>query len=295
MGSQRIKRAQVYGMRCSGTNYLDALLQNNFPTLSFSATSPTSPKTFGWKHGDVGTTTYIHTDNGLMDAEIMPLNWALSRDTILFVVFRNPITWIQSLHRNPHNIPEAYNVPFSTFIRQRLRSYHTDPPGSESSPLKTVRKQQLRISRLIEDHDSPLDMRKIKIRVFESFKYRFHNVFYCNLETLEQDPERILRNIAECYKLPMIAKFKDIGTYKGGETPYHKSTYDPISNEDLQYILAHIDWPTESRIGYVPRLSAKLLTRQTRVQEEPDSLLHIFPYSRYYLNAHSLYPSSTQG
>jgi hypothetical protein len=295
MGRQSIKRAQVYGMRCSGTNYLDALLQNNFPSITFSATSPTSPKTFGWKHGDVGTAAYIHLDATIMNVEMMPLNWALSRDTLLFVVFRNPVTWLQSLHRNPHNIPEAYNIPFSTFIRQRLRSYHTDPPGSESSPLKSVRQKQLRTTRLIEDYDSPLDMRKNKIRIFESFKYRFHNVVYCNLETLEQDPERLIRNIAECYNLPALPKFKDINTYKGGETTYRRSTYDAVSNEDLQYILSHVDWSAESRVGYVPRLSAKLLTRQARIQEEPDSLLHIFPYSRYYQNAHTLYPSSTQG
>lgn len=295
MAGERIKRAQVYGMRCSGTNYFDALLENNFPTLSFSATSPTSPKTFGWKHGDIGTATYIHHGDGLLDAQMMPLNWALSRDTILFVIFRNPVSWVQSLHRNPHNMPEAYGLTFSSFIRQRVRSYHTNPPGSESSPLKSVRKKQLRTTRLIEDYDSPFAMRKIKIRIFESFKYRFHNVVYCNLETLEQDPERLLRNIAECYKLPMIPKFKDITTYKGGESPFQKSTYDPVSNEDLQYILAHTDWAAESRIGYVPRLSAKLLTRQARFQEEPDSILHIFPYSRYYQNAHTLYALSTQG
>lgn len=282
-------------MRCSGTNYLDALLQNNFPSLSFSATSPSSPKTFGWKHGDTGTATYIHHKGGLLDVEMMPLNWALSRDAILFVIFRNPISWVQSLHCNPHNIPEAYGVNFSAFIRQRVRSYHTDPPGSESSPLKSVRKQQLRDKRLIEDYDTVFDMRKIKIKIFESFKYRFHNVVYCNLETLEQDPERLLRNIAECYSLPMLPKFKDISTYKGGETPFRKSTYDPVSNEDLQYMLSHIDWSAESKVGYVPRLSAKLLTRQARIQQEPDNLLHIFPYSRYYQNAHTLYPLSTQG
>lgn len=295
MKQRAIRRAQVYGMRCSGTNYLDALIRKNFEGLTLGAATPRSKKTFGWKHSDVGTTTYLHRNGALESVELMHLDWASSRDTILFVIYRNPVNWLQSTHRSPHQSPESYGINFSTFIRQPFRAFHCDPPGSESSALKSIRMKQIKYENMIEEYDSIFDLRRTKIKIFDSFKYRFYNVTYINLETLEQDPEKYLRRVAECYHLRMKAQFQDITTYKGGAAPYVKSTYTPITKVDLQYILGHLGWVGEERIGYVPRLAAKISSGMIKIQAQPENILNIFPYTRYYMNGHVIHPSSTQG
>ncbi len=279
---QAIKRGQVYGMRCSGTNYLDALITRNFPKLFVGAATPMVRRSFGWKHGDVGAKTYLHYKGGLHDVKIMPLDWAESKDTVLFVIHRNPMNWLQSLHFAPHLSPESYGLNFSSFIRNRFRAFHCDPPGSEFSPSKRVRTSQVKERTLIEEYDSLYAMRRSKIIIFDSFRHRFQNVVYVNLETLKRDPESHMRNIAENYGLIMKPKFEDVTTYKGGDEPYVKSTYGTVSSKDLLYILSNTDWAEESKIGYSPRLGVRLLANSKSSQVEPESLLNISPYARVY-------------
>jgi hypothetical protein len=283
-----IKRAQVYGMRCSGTNYLDNLIRKNMPDLALGAASPRVRRTFGWKHADVGTNTYLHYHGHLHDVEIMRFAWAESRDTLLFVIYRNPIAWLQSLHRNPHQSPESYGLDFSTFIRQPFRAFHCDPPGSESHPDPRVRRKQIKSKNLLESYESVFAMRKNKIMIFDSFRHRFENVVYVNLETLEQDPERFLREIADCFNLHMCPDFVDVTGYKGGSTPYVKTQYEPLSVVDLQHIMSNVDWATEAMVGYRPKLRSKLLAWQPQPQTDPENLLNIFSHKRYYKHDHLL-------
>jgi hypothetical protein len=96
------------------------------------AATPTNHKLFGWKHGDVGSKTYLHYSGKLLDAEMMPLDWAASRDMILFVIYRNPMSWLRSLHRNPHQSPGSLWLTFEEFVRKPFGSFHCNPPGSDS-------------------------------------------------------------------------------------------------------------------------------------------------------------------
>lgn len=247
-------------------------------------------KAFGWKHGDVGTMTYLHHEGKLHEVELMPLDWARSRDTILFVIYRNPMSWLRSLHCNPHQAPESYWLTFEEFIRKPYRSFHCDPPGSDSHPDKSIRMKQVKRKNMIDSYDSVFAMRKIKLKIFESFKYRFHNVVYINLETLEQDPERYLREISDTFKLQMNHRFVDVTTYKGGDAPYKKSTYDPIEYKNLQHILSDMAWDEEAKVGYALRVGAKLLAHQARLQADPESLLNVFPFRQYFKNGNLLRP-----
>lgn len=88
-----IRRIQLYGERCSGTNFLQRLVERN---LAKSYTwNP-----FGWKHG-------------FPSSEI-----ATAEDCLFLVIYRHPVPWIKSLsNKRWHASSQLKELSFSDFIR----------------------------------------------------------------------------------------------------------------------------------------------------------------------------------
>src|SRR5947207_1003126 len=98
-----IQTIQIYGERCSGTNYLEHLLKNNLKSVSITWK-------LGWKH-------WFH-GNGVEDAS----------QTLFFIIHRNPFDWLKSLHAQPfHSAPDLKSIDFSTFIRKEWWCVWDDP------------------------------------------------------------------------------------------------------------------------------------------------------------------------
>ena len=68
----------IYGERCSGTNYLGALIQKNF--------NATVTWDYGWKH--------FFGFNNLSN----------SNDTLFVCIIRDPYEWINSFYRNQYHV-----------------------------------------------------------------------------------------------------------------------------------------------------------------------------------------------
>jgi hypothetical protein len=275
----KITRAQVYGMMGSGTNYLDALLRKNFPELRLP--DPEYSMTFGWKHGDIGTGAYTYTGNTPKKIQLTTLDWPTSHNTLLFVIYRNPFEWVQSLHKTPHSSPESYGLDFSTFIRSPWRTFYC-APGGEFSASSAVRLSYVKENNLLESFPSVFALRKTRILTFESFKYRFQNVAYVNLEALEQNPKHYLDDISDKFSLRLTKQFHDISTYKGGTDNYVKKSYAAIKSDDLRYLLKHLDWGLEKNIGYPLKTGASVFASSKRSMPQPERLLTISSEQRCY-------------
>lgn len=79
-----IKKFTIYGERCSGTNYLQNLVNDNFEIqLTWE---------YGWKH------FFGFQDDMLKNSD----------DTLFLCIVRNPVDWINSFFRNPHHLPLNY-------------------------------------------------------------------------------------------------------------------------------------------------------------------------------------------
>jgi len=74
-----INNIQIYGERCSGTNYLENLIKKNFDITITSK--------YGWKH--------FFGFNELNDNE----------NTLFICIVRNPVDWFNSLYRERHHLP----------------------------------------------------------------------------------------------------------------------------------------------------------------------------------------------
>ena len=74
----KITRFTIYGERCSGTNYLQELIELNFDVET--------TWDYGWKH--------FFGFNDLLNSD----------DTLFICIVRNPIDWINSLYKNKHHL-----------------------------------------------------------------------------------------------------------------------------------------------------------------------------------------------
>jgi hypothetical protein len=91
-----IKKVTIYGERCSGTNYLEQLLINNFDIdITWK---------YGWKH----FFGFHNLDNS---------------DDVLFIgIIRNINDWINSLYREKYHLPESLIKDEISFLNNEFYS-----------------------------------------------------------------------------------------------------------------------------------------------------------------------------
>jgi hypothetical protein len=95
-----IKFVTIYGERCSGTNYLAALLTTNFDV------------DVCWKHG----WKHFFGFNDL----------STSDDTLFVGIIRNPYDWINSLYREKHHLPLINTSCVDSFLNNEFYSIFKD-------------------------------------------------------------------------------------------------------------------------------------------------------------------------
>jgi hypothetical protein len=103
-----LKRYTIYGERCSGTNYLQNIMDLNFDVqVTWD---------YGWKH------FFGFQDDKLKDSD----------DTLFICIVRNPFEWINSFYRTPHHLPLIYKGHLSEekkkdeFLNKEFWSIHND-------------------------------------------------------------------------------------------------------------------------------------------------------------------------
>lgn len=208
-------KVQIFGERCSGTNYLEDLLNEN--GLGLEVTSE-----YGHKHMFNGFKPRKRPDG----------------EAVYIFMYRNPYDWLRSVALKPHHT-RLWDLEFSDFIRRAPWECDVyEGPGFKGE-----------YGRVIERYEGTvLDVRNSKNRVFDQLWLpgRSYNVRY---EDLRRDPEATLRKIG----VPLRAEFRDVKTTRKEEDHgrgYQRKTYVPISESDLSYINTSLDWAAESRIGY---------------------------------------------
>ncbi|MBN1924564.1 MAG: hypothetical protein JW798_01905 [Prolixibacteraceae bacterium] len=237
-GKEKIHRIQIYGERASGTNYLKQLLIRNIPNIIHT-------NQYGWKH-------------------FFPPKTFPDSDRCLFlVIFRDPFDWIRSLYLQPHHVhPSLKNIPFSEFIRFEWQCVWEELadvyPGDEKYGKEMMFERNPKNGRRFEN---VIRLRNAKIRAFESLKARVKHVEYVRYEDLAKEPEKFINRLAQKYDLHTVKQFQNITTYKG-ITPkaYKPKTYKDFSEEDLRFILLHMDVAIEKRIGYSSSFSGKIMS-----------------------------------
>lgn len=211
----------------------------------------------------------------------LPLSKEQSGNVLLIVMYRDPITFLRSVQRLPHQALELIDADFSTFIRSRWRGY----AESHDAEHATLEERQKLINKcdLLEDEPSVFAHRVSSIRIMENFKNNILNVVYVPYEVASNDPREVLAKIARIYNLEMNDDFTNVDSYKGlGREEYKKREYETLKEEDLHYILDQIMWDYEKNIGYTLKEHPSKFSSNQLV--DPTSLISINFGLRYYKN-----------
>ncbi|RJE86491.1 hypothetical protein D3P04_07130 [Paracoccus onubensis] len=226
---------QVFGERCSGTNYLDQILNENFKIKAVHH--------YGWKHG----------------FPTMPGIW---RQSLCVVITRAPFDWLRRFYRTPYEMdPNMSELGFSEWIRSpwhsicRPRIQGWEKWGMQFIP--NLGRHPLQLDRHpIEGRafSSVCEMRTLKYRAWFGLKNRASNFLFIRYEDLNRDPVGLLSDIQSTFQLecrndsirdtieradPPIAHRRDLRRDVG-----------EISAEDRSFVLTQLDPELEARLGY---------------------------------------------
>lgn len=231
-----IKNIQIYGERCSGTNYLQLLLQQNLESVRVRPT-------FGWKH-------FFHKE-GVEAAD----------DYLFVIIYRNPFDWLRSINKKPHHAaPELRKNDFSDFIRKEWWCIWDEQAKKRAE--KEGYGTEMMFERDPETGErfaNVVRLRAAKIRNWESLRDKTKNNMYVRYEDLAANPEAFINTLSERFGIARTPTFTNIKGFKGRSEQFRPKTYQPIKADDMQHILRELDVQLEQRIGYnVEELAAEL-------------------------------------
>ncbi len=235
-----ITHVQLFGERCSGTNYVAGLITKNFDDIEMT-------KAYGGKHWFIKDHYPRCRPNQSTDYQcIRPLSD--NADTLFVCLFRNPFDWVRSINARPYHAGDHWGLALSDFLRKPWHSF-----------------ERIRLNRywpdrhdsywFIEEAQNLLRLRSMKIQHLLNLRDRVDNVCYVNYETIRDDNDS-LRAIAHRYQIQLkhvtvLGERKHFG--RAHEDEYAAPQYAPISEDDLRFILEELDWGVEGRIGYSDR------------------------------------------
>lgn len=201
-----IKEFAILGERCSGTNFLEQAMINNFD-IKYTTR-------FGHKHY-FGFNDYSNSEN------------------VLFIgIVRNPIDWINSLFRNPWHIRDDIKDDITKFMNCEFVSYYNDAEIPESRNMNNGKK-----------YNNILQCRNVKNRFLKCKMHKFvKNYIFIRYEDLRDKYIQVMNNIMETFSLKMInKKIITVDYYKNYKrVPYKSVSHKNTINPDL--ILNHKDY-----------------------------------------------------
>lgn len=242
--SSEIRRIQIFGERCSGTNYLEALLSSNIQAVPIV-----------WDYGFKHFFPKLDLDN--------------SSDCLFVIIYRNPFEWLRSIYRSPwHAAPELRGIPFSHFIRKEWWCIWDEDAGlTRTNPAYGKEMMMERDPGTGNRFKNILSMRTEKIRAWEKIRGLAENTLYINYEQLRSKPKGIIDTIADNFSIKAENNFYDVKNYKGLKwyqglrTRLFREPLPEVSTDDMEFILSQLDVKLESDIGYELETLARQKTR----------------------------------
>lgn len=224
-------RYQVLGERCSGTNFLERLIEANFGMRE--------SYTVAWKHG-------------------FPDFLAAPRDVVFAVTFREVFGWLSSLYAKPwHSIEEIRSLSFSEFIREPWITYVDKADDFLLTPEFEGQPINMDVHPVTGDpFESVLQLRDMKMRAALSLPKRGARSVFTTQAELASDPQEFVRKFASEVGLepkdPIVVPdghygWKDLWAERKVEAGKSETL---ISEEDRAYILANLDLDLERQAGF---------------------------------------------
>ena len=158
----QITKYAIYGERCSGTNYLENLINLNFDI----------------EHTDLYGHKHFFGFNDLTNSE----------DTIFIGIVRNPYDWINSLYRDQHHLHEIFK-DVNVFLHNKF--YSIDENQKEIINDRCIYNKRKRYNNIFE-------MRKTKLQfLIDEMPVKVKNYILIRHEDLINDFENTMNKIKQ--------------------------------------------------------------------------------------------------
>jgi hypothetical protein len=211
----------IFGERCSGTNFLENTIKENFNIdLTFK---------YAWKH------FFCNSDLSNSD------------ETLFIGIIRNPIYWINSLYKDRHHIPLENLKNINSFLFNKCYSVHKahDPkPIIETKDFNYITKKP---------YKNIFEMRRLKNEYLISvMPTKVKNYILINYEDLTNHYEYTLNTIKNSFNLnfknPTIIK---VNKYKqDNNRTFVSQKKIGLDKNILITIWKNLDTKQENELGY---------------------------------------------
>lgn len=227
-----IEFIQIFGERCSGTNYIENLICKNYQVSITYA--------FGWKHWYIDFKQFANAN--------------VSCENVLFIVIvRNPYDQLRSLSLEPHHAPFHYNISFSDFLRREWKSYESEH-HTWFHPDINERNKCIKEGVLIEHESNVCTLRNKKNKNFLELKNYVKHFLVINYEDILFNYTSI--TIIEDFNIQRRTNnIINITNQKGiHDETFKMKEYNLIEENDILFINTTLDWYVENKLGYTMSL-----------------------------------------
>lgn len=219
------QKIQIFGQRCSGTTYLEHLLNSNFENIKIG-------NYYGFKH--------LWNSNILRP--ILP-----NKKVKIVIIVRDPYEWLRSVHIEPHHCPQLLGLSFDEFVKAEWKAY-SSPEWNNRDRL--IRFASMKENLLFERYENVLECRNSKIKKFIQIHSDFDDVILIKYEELRDNTRETLLRISSFLEREMKSDFNHVDLYKNSGKKYTPKKYVRLSRKSVNHINEKIDWKNEEYLGY---------------------------------------------
>lgn len=222
-----ITKFQILGERNSGTNYLLKVMNFNFDLEHTSE--------YGFKHWFIKDHHPRGPPNKTTDRDcVTPLSD--SDNTLFIFIVREPIEWLQSMHRQPHHANLHRQLSFSDFIQRGWISFEPTNPNSTSYSSWESENGIY----WIEGSENIITLRNMKNQHFMNVEAKVPHFHLIRQHKLKEDIEEMKS------KYDLRCKH-DTLLFPDYRVP--KEKVDVLS-EDMTFIKEYLDKSIETKLGF---------------------------------------------
>jgi hypothetical protein len=216
-----INNFTIYGERCSGTNFLENAMTENF-NLEITWN-------YGFKH--------FFGHNNLINSD----------DTLFIGIVRNPYDWIDSFYNEKHNLPEENKNNINSFLYNEFYSVSTDENKLEENIKdRNFKNDNKRYKNIFE-------CRKVKNNfLIYDMPNLVKNYIFIKYEDLRDNYNNILDYIFNKYSLvKKFSLYKTIEIHKKEQNKLFKIKENKLPIDIINIISENIDYEQEKLLGYI--------------------------------------------
>lgn len=234
----KIDGFKLYGERNSGTNFLNTLVDRNFPELSPRVND-------NWEKHNFVNLPFVQP------------SWLG-----IFIV-RDPFDWLTSFYRNPHQVGSwREQIDFCGFLRHEWSGTFHGRLLKRQDRLNITKRTEILWERnpvTGNRIENVVQLRNLKIESGLKIRNLFDNWLIVRFEDVRKDPEQFVRDVAKRFELKPLDDIDIVNddrsnTFLSRPNQFinagRSAAKQEFTSADRDFVVNWLDWDQETYLGY---------------------------------------------